>query len=976
MQNLQEGFRDSFWLSSSSITNVSSHSVPSVNTESNIPNYIAGVTKLFHRLTSCISENKSIIEYVQCRMDTEKACAELFERRAQNNLKSQVDITTSDMNATLTGAFTMLCNEAKETAHAHRVCASLMEQDVLEPLSDFTNYFEEQLNIKKSEIEDKIHDFEHAAQAVLLLRSVYWSRCRALEIASPDFRPPLPIGFYEEEEDLDIVDHNDADIYSENDDFMQSDTFVSGRRRSSSVTSELNVDKGGVRLGKFTIVPYQAVAQSINRMQKLIEGTLQNTTAIHQKKYRGQRIFEYIRDYFASPPPVLQQHQENQNLSIDTEAFEICQHLISLKFLKAATLKDSGPFNLEKFYVIQQNVVDRYIRKTRVRRSVDQGIGVDVSNNDNDSETTTLAVPSSSPTNAATTDLISNIFSGKKGNTKKVSLSDSAAKAHSEMLEADKAYKKKIQTLETSRKKLEENLLAYFDDIEQLEKERVDSIKQAFTAMATALKGTVPMLQETYNSISLVQETLKSEQDIQYIVEQNKLGPYCPKPYIYENYYYGSAIDQIFGVPLEEVAQIYGTYVPPIISKGIKLIEEGLRPDEADITWSKLIPMEEMNRIIEQINNLAGSKLKKKLEEFDNLIILANIIRVYLLELPECLLTYDLYEPIKILYASQYHDDESRLLSISKLLATLPSPNYYTLKALSKHLNKTLKEMKTDKLLNHLISNFAHILMRPKVSTPVNVHDRHPKRIVRDLFTQYDILFTKNMNLVQKSNESRSAIVANDESYFAATFESAPSRFQQQPPETNTSTESTLKRTFFSMIRHNSSSALNTNYNRQNKSNNISSSVSTINSNAGPPIVPHSATSITLFEDPEFNEDDTLYTKQQNSNPLIHVTEFCKNDEDLNGQTVKFDKISNRQNKKEEDDDVSYKTNVSFMLNMEAQDDDAIEINTVNDDMVTASSSAAASPTTANTKEVIKTRSRSSTKDTLENIALDPFFED
>lgn len=33
-------------------------------------------------------------------------------------------------------------------------------------------------------------------------------------------------------------------------------------------------------------------------------------------------------------------------------------------------------------------------------------------------------------------------------------------------------------------------------------------------------------------------------------------------------------------------------------------------------------------------------------------------------------------------------DEESRLLSVSKLLATLPSANYHTLKALSHHLYK------------------------------------------------------------------------------------------------------------------------------------------------------------------------------------------------------------------------------------------------------------------------------------------------
>lgn len=102
--------------------------------------------------------------------------------------------------------------------------------------------------------------------------------------------------------------------------------------------------------------------------------------------------------------------------------------------------------------------------------------------------------------------------------------------------------------------------------------------------------------------------------------------------------------------------------------------------------WSNIIPIKELNKLCDQINCLAGSKLNEVLEKF-SLNEIANIIRIYLLELPECLLTFDLYDPVKILYATQ-QDIESRLMSVSKLLATLPSPNYHTLKALSHHLFK------------------------------------------------------------------------------------------------------------------------------------------------------------------------------------------------------------------------------------------------------------------------------------------------
>lgn len=281
--------------------------------------------------------------------------------------------------------------------------------------------------------------------------------------------------------------------------------------------------------------------------------------------------------------------------------------------------------------------------------------------------------------------------------------------------------------------------------------------------MASALSDTLSMFKETYNRVTLFQETLKAEQDIHYIVEQYSTGPFCPKPLIYENYYHGSATNQIFGVPIEEVAHIYGSYVPPIVSKGIQFIDTGLSVTNtiktSEKVWSHIIPVKEMNTICSELDGLVGIQLKTALEAYE-LDMLANLIRVYLLELPECLLTFDLYDPVKLLYAQQ--DATGRLMSISKLLATLPSPNYHTLKALSHHLFKLLKQTTTDDLLNQLISTFSYILMRPRTCLPIHMHDRHPKRLVRDLFTQYNVIFTKDVNQAQKSGASRSAIVADN----------------------------------------------------------------------------------------------------------------------------------------------------------------------------------------------------------------------
>ena len=112
----------------------------------------------------------------------------------------------------------------------------------------------------------------------------------------------------------------------------------------------------------------------------------------------------------------------------------------------------------------------------------------------------------------------------------------------------------------------------------------------------------------------LYQETLKPDKDVQFIVEQYHTGRFCPRPPLYVNYFHGAAmgiyyinkykyknipflpffffsqkilnifrnlylfyiyiyIDKLFGVSLEEYAQIHKVVVPPLISQGLSAIE-------------------------------------------------------------------------------------------------------------------------------------------------------------------------------------------------------------------------------------------------------------------------------------------------------------------------------------------------------------------------------------------------------------------
>ena len=73
----------------------------------------------------------------------------------------------------------------------------------------------------------------------------------------------------------------------------------------------------------------------------------------------------------------------------------------------------------------------------------------------------------------------------------------------------------------------------------------------------------------------LYQETLKPDKDVQLVVEQYRTGQFNPQPILYQNYFHGTAKDQLFGVSLEEITKSQCVLVPKIVSLGLSIIESG-----------------------------------------------------------------------------------------------------------------------------------------------------------------------------------------------------------------------------------------------------------------------------------------------------------------------------------------------------------------------------------------------------------------
>lgn len=65
------------------------------------------------------------------------------------------------------------------------------------------------------------------------------------------------------------------------------------------------------------------------------------------------------------------------------------------------------------------------------------------------------------------------------------------------------------------------------------------------------------------------------------------------------------------------------------------------------MVWTTSLPLDRVHAAREEINHCRLDL--EKLEKYD-VLLLASLIRLYLMELPECLFTFELYEPFKLIY--------------------------------------------------------------------------------------------------------------------------------------------------------------------------------------------------------------------------------------------------------------------------------------------------------------------------------------
>lgn len=114
-------------------------------------------------------------------------------------------------------------------------------------------------------------------------------------------------------------------------------------------------------------------------------------------------------------------------------------------------------------------------------------------------------------------------------------------------------------------------------------------------------------------------------------------------------------------------------------------------------------------------------------------------------DIVESLITSSVYDAIKVIYATYGSDEnpENRVTSIQNVLHQLKVTNIATLDALMTHFTRFLELTSADdKYRTDLANILSPCLLRPRTGTPITQQDRHGQRLILDLLSHKEEIFS------------------------------------------------------------------------------------------------------------------------------------------------------------------------------------------------------------------------------------------
>lgn len=158
------------------------------------------------------------------------------------------------------------------------------------------------------------------------------------------------------------------------------------------------------------------------------------------------------------------------------------------------------------------------------------------------------------------------------------------------------------------------------------------------------------------------------------------------------------------------------------------------------------MPLAETHRLRNEVNN--GKPILDEVLDAYQIPVIASLLKLYLLELPDSLVSSNLYEVMKTIYSnastSEASATQTRIQVLQNALGhgQLPLANIATLDAITSHFVRLLDLTSADEAYTvQLAQSLAPCILRPRVETSLTTGGKNNYRFLRDLFDHHKAIF-------------------------------------------------------------------------------------------------------------------------------------------------------------------------------------------------------------------------------------------
>ncbi|KAL8852407.1 MAG: hypothetical protein Q9221_002713 [Calogaya cf. arnoldii] len=685
--------------------------------------YAGGLGVLFGKLQQGVIENQQVLTIARMRAEAE----EQYGKRLGDIVPTTDRMTggfARDDGASLRKAYEGVRGEMQEASKNHKKIASNISELVVVPFSRWCDAHEARVQNSQDDLQSRIKTYDKQSDTVQKLRSQYFNKCRQVE----DLEEENKLAFQSPEK-----------MESSSPKTLPTPTIKLPEREDHEAIEPLEI-------GDESYTPDQVkkiLAHMLNNIN--LRETKVPILGVYQNVSVGSDIVEYI-----------QKHMGAKNVSY---AERIGQDLVEHGFLRligsvGRTFANSSKMNYQwrpKVFQMtgvpdKKKALDRVSSINSTTESIESPIGA-----------------------------MGEMLSGWNPLSNAHPNETPAERLWRESMEADERYKAGVRKLDLLRCSLEEAMVDHMKFMERCELDRLKAIKAVILDFSGAMSNVIPSLQSTVDNMMLYQETVQPAGDLRYLLENYRTGAFAPRVQVYDNYY-NTVDEQTFGVDLEARARADRKRVPIIVTTVLTFLDNhypDLEGDEARRgIWLVDVPLAATHHLRNTINT--GKAIPREVLERYEIPIVASVLKLYLLELPDSLVSSQVYEIIKTIYstADSSSSPEARISILQNTLGQLRLANIATLDAITTHFTRLIELTSAEEpFISSLAQNLAPCILRPRTENSLTMHERHNYRLIRDLFAHKEAIFGE---LKRASSHAHNSAAANTTAAATAGGSSTP----------------------------------------------------------------------------------------------------------------------------------------------------------------------------------------------------------